>query len=225
MRFIWILTRFALFNPWAVAHRSVKKAIPVACVPTSHLRRSVRTQTLGGLLLQFSLMLLLLACNGGLTDEQKKAFKEEYDQREVKRVTPGELTEAVYHQGNVIADTLQQLFSEKDRQDDLWHTSVITAEDEPLLDSLNRKYKVHIKWIGAEAAGDTPSMVPLEKQLLDAYLYDTENGREVRENVQKIDEKSFLFTQPVLLSPTTESPKLWGMWSITLLSKEIILAL
>lgn len=174
-------------------------------------------------------VLLLLACNGGLTDAQKKAFKEEYDQREVKRVTPGELTDAVFQQGNAIADTLQQLFSTKEREDNLWRTSVITAEDEPMLDSLNRKYKVHIKWIGAEAAEDTPVVTPLEKQLLDAYLYDTENGQEVRKNVQKIDEKSFLFTQP-LLSETmnaaaTESPKLWGMWSITLLQREIILAL
>lgn len=169
--------------------------------------------------------LLLSACNGGLTDAQKKAFKEENEQREVKRVTPGELTQAVYDHGNAIADTLQQLFSKKDRQDNLWHTSVITAEDEPLLDSLNRKYKVHIKWIGAEAGSDTPVVVPMEKQLMDAYLYDTENGQEVRKNVQKIDERSYLFTQPVLLAATTESPKLWGMWSITILQREIILAL
>jgi hypothetical protein len=169
--------------------------------------------------------LLLLACNGGLTDAQKKAFKEENEQREVKRVTPGELTDAVFEQGNAIADTLQQLFSTEDTQVKGWHTSVITAEDEALLDSLNRKYKVHIKWIGAEAAEDTPVVTPLEKQLLDAYLYDTENGQEVRKNVQKIDEKSFLFTQPVLLAATTDRSKLWGMWSITILQREVILAL
>jgi hypothetical protein len=169
--------------------------------------------------------LLLLACNGGLTDAQKKAFKEENEQREVKRVTPGELTDAVFEQGNTIADTLQQLFSIKEREDNLWRTSVITAEDEPVLDSLNQKYKVHIKWIGAEAAEGTPVVTPLEKQLLDAYLYDTENEQEMRKNVQKIDEKSYLFTQPVLLAATTESPKLWGMWSILLLQREIILAL
>ncbi len=195
---------FNNFNAWPVTYKPVKKA---------------------GLLLQYSLMLLLLACNGGLTDEQKKALKEEYDQREVKRVTPGELTDAIFEQGNAIADTLQQLFSTKEREDNLWHTSVITAEDEPLLDSLNRKYKVHIKWIGAETGSDTPVMMAMEKQLLDAYLFDTENGREVRKNVQKIDEKSFLFTQPVLLAATTDSSKLWGMWSITLLQREIILAL
>jgi hypothetical protein len=174
-------------------------------------------------------VLLLLACNGGLTDAQKKAFKEEYDQREVKRITPGELTDAVFQQGNAIADTLQQLFLKENIQEKSWITSVLTAEDEPWLDSLNRKYKVHIKWIGAEAAEDTPVVTPLEKQLLDAYLYDVENGQEVRKNVQKIDEQSFLFTQPVLSetinSAATESPELWGMWSIILLQREIILAL
>ena len=167
-------------------------------------------------------MLPLLACNGGLTDAQKKAFKEEYDQREVKRVTPGELNEAVFEQGNTIADTLQQLFSKKEMQEKGWGTSVITAEDEPLLDSLNRKYKVHIKWVGAEAAGNTPSLSPLEKQLLDAYIYNAENGQEVIKNVQKIDEQSFLFTAPMLSDQLT---KLAGMWSITLLQREIILAL
>ena len=174
-------------------------------------------------------VLLFSACKGGLSEAEKRAFREELEQREVKRVTPGEVTEAVFQQGSSIADTLYQLFLTKDMDTKSLRTSVITAEDDPLLDSLNRKYKVHIKWIGAGVAHDTPVLTALEKQLLDAYLYNIENGQEVRENVQRIDEKSFLFTQPVhsneIETFSTESLQLGGMWSITLSQREVILAL
>jgi len=173
-------------------------------------------------------VLLFPACKGGLSEAEKKAFREELEQREVKRVTPGEVTEAVFQQGNNIADTLYQLFLTKDIDTKLLRTSVITAEDDPLLDSLNRKYKVHIKWIGSDVASDTSVLTALEKELLDAYLYNIENGQEVRENVQRIDEKSFLFTQPVhsnAINSSTESLQWEGMWSITLSQREVILAL
>jgi hypothetical protein len=174
-------------------------------------------------------VLLFSACKGGLSEAEKRAFREELEQREVKRVTPGEVTEAVFQQGNRMADTLYQLFLSKDMDTKSLRTSVITAEDDPLLDSLNRKYKVHIKWIGADVASDTPVVTTLEKQLLDAYLYNIENGEEVRENVQRIDEKSFLFTQPLhsneIKTSSSESLQLGGMWSITLSQREVILAL
>ena len=174
-------------------------------------------------------VLLFPACKGRLSDAEKKAFQEELEQREVKRITSGELTEAVSRQGRNIADTLYQLLLPKLMDANTLRTSVLTAEDEPLLDSLNRRYKVHIKWIGAGVATDTPVLTALEKQLLDAYLYNAENGQEVRENVQRIDEKSFLFTQPVpsneIETSSAENLSLGGMWSITLLQREVILAL
>ncbi len=167
-----------------------------------------------------SLALLLSACKGGLTDEQKKAFKEELDKREIKRLTPGEVNEAISRQGSNIADTLYEVFSEKDIQSEAFRSSVLTAEDYPVLDSLNRNFKAHIKWIGTEAAKNTPAVLDLETQLLDAYVYNIENGLDARKNVQRIDEARFLFTQPVL-----SDKKLKGMWSITLLQKEVILGL
>jgi len=165
-------------------------------------------------------VLLLSACKGGLTDEQKKAFKEELEQREIKRLTPGEVNDAVFQQGSIIADTLAQVGLTENFDAATLQTSVLTAEDYPVLDSLNRKYKVHIRWVGANVSKDTPVLMPLESQLLDAYLYNVENRQEVGKNVQGIDEKSFLFTQPVL-----SDKKLKGMWSITLLQKEVILGL
>ena len=175
------------------------------------------------------IMLLFPACKGGLSEAEKKAFREELEQREVKRVTPGEILEAVFQQGSHIADSLRQLAMTKNTDTKSLRTSVLTAKENPWLDSLNRQYKVRIKWVGADVANDTSVLTALEKQLLDAYLYNIENGQEVRENVQRIDEKSFLFTQPVhsneVETSSTDSVQLEGMWSITLSQREVILAL
>lgn len=156
------------------------------------------------------------------------------EQREIKRVLPGEIMNAAYKQGDTIATmTQQQLLHQYHHADsasglaDFFQTQTRTYAD-----LLAKKYKADIRWISPE---DTTSqqLSSWEAQILSAYIYNVAQNLEASHNVQRLDDENYLYTKPVFLNDnlkkelaeqqsTSDTTYFLGMWSIKLSKKEII---
>jgi hypothetical protein len=155
----------------------------------------------------FGLVLVLMACEGKLTDEQRRRMKEQMELHKIKRVTDTEITEAAYARGR---STMSKL--EKTQANSKGIDSMITAN------------KGAIRWI-VPGNGNAQA---LEQQLIDAYLADPDgalqdNVQEVRNGFEKSD--SILYTKPVMTKMPDGSERLEGVWNIWLSRKQLILAM
>lgn len=142
--------------------------------------------------------LLLTACGGGLTDEQRKKIKEEMETSQIKRVSEAQITEAVLAQGRELVSLLGKSQN---------------------VDSLAKAEKVIIHWLEPGASDATE----MEAQLIEAYLTDLTGG--TMDNVQKIGMDSLLYTIPVIEKQADSSDVVKGIWSIYFSRKQIVLAL
>lgn len=180
------------------------------------------------------LSVFLSACNNSKEQVDRQAVMHEMEQREIKRVLPGEIMEAAYMQGDTIATRAQQqLLEQYSVSSASGLAELLQAQADVYADSLEKRYRADIHWI---SLGDTLSnqISSLEEQILKAYQYNVEHQLELTHNVQRIDEESYLYTKPVLLNEhlrkelkmqqqsVSDSIRFLGMWSITLSKKEII---
>jgi hypothetical protein len=148
-----------------------------------------------------------VACEGKLTDEQRKKMKEQMELHEIRRVTDTEITEAAYTRGRQIVTLIEQVWSDSAR-----------------LDSLISTHGGRLRWIvpGKSNAHE------LEQQLVEAYLADESGGmndnvQEIRKGMEKSD--SILYTKPVVTQLPDGSERLEGIWNIWLSRKQLILAM
>jgi len=157
----------------------------------------------------FFLLLLLTACGGSLSDEQRKKMKEGMEQNKIVQMTDSEINMAALEQGRVVFDIL-----EKNRFD-------VTK-----LDSISNRYRVKIKWMvpGAPDAGD------IEQQLIEAYVSGIATGS-LQDNVQRIHKPndptqydSLLYSRPVVEPMPDGAENLKGVWNIYLSKKQIVLS-
>jgi hypothetical protein len=151
--------------------------------------------------------LILGACEGKLTDEQRKKMHEQMELHKIKRVTDTEITEAAFAKGRSYIQTLGRFGSDSSK-----------------IDSLIAKTNGKIRWI----VPGKSTAVALEQQLIDAYLADESGGmqdnvQELRHGVEKSD--SILYTKPVVTKLNDGSERLEGIWNIWLSKKELILAM
>jgi hypothetical protein len=151
-------------------------------------------------LLAFSIVcsLLLMACGGGLTDEQRKKIKDEMKTSQIKKVSEAEIMEATLIKGRQLAAVLTQATK---------------------TDSLAVAEQVKIKWLVAGQYNATA----VEKQLIEAYLSQALDG--TLDNVQKIGADSLLYTFPVLAKRSDGVNEVKGIWSIGFSRKQIVLNL
>jgi hypothetical protein len=153
------------------------------------------------------LFCISLACEGRLTDEQRKKMKEQMELHKIKRVTDAEITEAAYAKGREISSLLQ-----------------VNQSDSTRLDSLVKAYQGKIRWI---VPGQGNAEI-LEQQLIDAYL--ASEGSGVQDNVQElrngsVKSDSILYSKPVVSRLPNGAEKLEGVWNIWLSRKDLILAM
>jgi hypothetical protein len=151
--------------------------------------------------------LILFACGGSLSDEQRKNMREQMELREIKRVTDAEITEAAFVKGRELIKTLSILGSDSARID-----SVIKAENG------------RIKWM---VPGGATSLA-LEQQMIEAYIA-AETGS-LLDNVQQMrnasgESDSILYTKPVVTKLSDGRDKLEGVWNIWLSKKQLILSM
>lgn len=150
--------------------------------------------------------LILTACGGTLTDEQRKKAREAIDQGQLKRVTDSEITEASFALGR----TITQLIEKKDKE----------LLNRSFLDSLQKVYNVEII---SMKPGDSTSRA-VEQQIIDAYIAGT--GKvELDDNIQKLGKDSILYTKPILKERPDGSVEFSKAIGIRMPKKEIVLSI
>jgi hypothetical protein len=142
------------------------------------------------------MLVVMMGCGGGLTDEQRKKIKNEMEITKIKRVSEAEITEAAYAKGREV-------------------TKVLTGKKST--DSIAKINNVKIKWI--EPGKDNHNKI--EDQLIEAYLNNI--AGENADNVQRLGLDSLLYTMPILQKNADGVDIVKGMWGIYLSRKQLVL--
>lgn len=150
-------------------------------------------------------LVILTACGGTLTDEQRKKARESIEAGHLKRVTDSELTEASFALGRTITELIEK------RDHDL--------TDRTFLDSLQQVYQVEII---SMKPGDSTSRV-VEQQIIEAYIAGT-GQVELNDNIQKLGKDSMLYTKPILKERPDGSVEFSKALGIRMAKKEIVLS-
>jgi hypothetical protein len=155
----------------------------------------------------YLLPLLLTACGGTLSDEQRKKIREEMEMSKIRKVSEAEIMEAAFAKGRAIVKTIE-----------------LFKDDTLRIDSLLEAEEGKIRWAvpGQSGAHET------EQQLIDAYISAETGGQQ--DNVQKIrtstgESDSLLYSKPVISHLPNGVDKLEGIWNIWLSKKELILSM
>ena len=151
--------------------------------------------------------LSLLSCDTKLSDEDRKAIKEELETQRITRMTESEIMSRAHETGRLIMDKIDSVYE-------------INAGFEvlsKLLKELSGRYNVRIEWL--DNNGDIPENY---KELMEAYKFIIASDKDALENIQVLQNKNFLYTRPnVQVSPDTTILK--GLWNIELDRKYLVL--
>ncbi len=96
---------------------------------------------------------------------------------------------------------------------DILNAAKIMAVEVYDLSKSNNILPKNMKWISLQ---DTLSN-PYEVQMQEAYQYSIDQGLQLYENIERINNEKFVFTKPEILSDSTQ-----GFWLVTLEQKAII---
>lgn len=133
-----------------------------------------------------------------------KTVKKEIETRKARKVTEAEILEKVLEIGNTIADASRQTLG-KNLQEALVQGGVEHAigfchiQAMPLVDSLSKSYEASIRRVSDKVRNPLDKPNELEKELLDAYKFQVNNGLTPSANVQPLDGEKYLFTKPIMV--------------------------
>jgi hypothetical protein len=153
-------------------------------------------------------LVLMIGCTGSLTEEQRKAVKEDMESHEIKKVSDAQLTEAAFEKGRGIVAQLEGAKTDSVKTD-----SIVGASGGK------------IRWLVPGAS----NAMEVEQQLIEAYIASASGG--LQDNVQKIrgsdgiQTDSILYSKPVLVKQKDGTDVLTGVWNIWLSRKELINAM
>lgn len=148
------------------------------------------------------LLLLLTACGGSLSSDERKRLHDASKQQEVVRVTEAEIAEAVLAQGRLIT------------------TQALRYRNDPArLDSLSSANQVSVRWI----TSGSPDALSVEQQIIEAYVLNP--SEDLPDNVQKLGEDSVLYSRPQVTKLPDGAIMVDGMWSVAFSKKNIILGM
>jgi hypothetical protein len=148
-------------------------------------------------------VLILVSCNGKLTDEQKRKIREEREESQIKKISEADITEAAFHYGRTITDII-------DKRDKL-------MSNKALLDSLENAFGVEI----ISMQKDDPTLRAVEKKVMEAY---SSGGSTVplSDNVQKMGKDSILYTKPLMRELPNGSVTFTSAMGLRIPKKQII---
>jgi hypothetical protein len=146
-------------------------------------------------------LLILMACGGGISDEQRKQMREASEQQAIVKVTESEILDAAFGKGRGVLAQLKQ-------------ASPDTAQ-------IARENAVEIHWLGADAKHG----LEIEHQLIEAYLNSLLTDSPLQDNVQKIGNDSLLYTTPIVLTRADSSIEIRGTWNVWMSKKQLILGM
>lgn len=148
---------------------------------------------------------ILSACTGSLTEEQRRAVKEDMESHAIRKVSDAEITEAAFARGRQLITQLETAQS-----------------DSAKLDSIMNSSAGKIRWL----VPGSSNALEVEQQLIDAYIASA--ATDVQDNIQKIrgsngtQSDSILYTKPVVMKQKDGTEVLAGVWNIWLSRKELI---
>jgi len=151
---------------------------------------------------------LLTACGGSLSDDQRKRLHEGIDKQKIVKLSDSEIMSAALDQGRVIFEALDKL-----------------KFDSSKVDSVAKKYEVKIRWL----TPGTNSALEVENQLIEAYVVGAETGS-IQDNVQGLhgpnatDYDSLLYSRPVVTPMPDGAVNVEGVWNIYMAKKTIVLS-
>lgn len=148
--------------------------------------------------------LILCGCGGSLSDEQRKAMRENMELNKIVRITEAEMTEAAFAKGRATVTRLEQLQDQREK-----------------LDSFLVSNEGRIRFI--EPGG--PFRHSLEEQLMQVYTTDTSSWDQ--DNLQKARNAaggfdSLLYTRPVTSQLPDDDERLKGVWNIWIPKKDLV---
>ena len=145
--------------------------------------------------------MLLTACGGSLSDEQRKQMREASEQQAIVKVTDAEIMDAAFIKGRSVMSRL--------------------GDGNPDTSKISTEEIVTIHWMGTGKAHG----LEIEQQLIEAYLNSLLTGNSLAVNVQKIGEDTLLYTNPVVITRADSSIEIKGTWNIWMSKRELILAM
>ena len=158
--------------------------------------------------INYLMTLLLLLCACGQVDSQRKseAFKQERKAREIRKITDGQIQAAAYEEGKNLHTRLEGiLLSQIDStQFDCGEVKNIQFQSETLINFTlycSKSKEMNIK----------------EIQIWEAYQKNIQQKLPIGDNLQKLDDMSFLYSAPLYIGNQYK-----GIWSIVMSKREII---
>lgn len=146
-------------------------------------------------------IILIAACQGKLTDEQKKEMRDGMIANQIKKVSEAEIIDAAFSFGRSIAGKMND------------------TADQVKIDDLQRQYHVKIYPL---KAGDS-LLLQIEKQLIEAYT--SGDNLLLTDNIQKVGSDSLLYTLPVLDTLEDGSTQFKYALGILMPKKDVILSI
>jgi hypothetical protein len=152
------------------------------------------------------LSLLLIACGGKLSDEERQKVKDGMKANEIRKVTDAEFTEAAFEFG-------RNLYAELKIRDPF-------LKNEQFIDSLENTRHVLIFPL---KEGDS-LLLQIEQQIIEAYTA-ADGNVTLTDNIQEIGTDSVLYTQPVMIERPDGSTQFSYALGIKIPNKQIILSI
>lgn len=157
--------------------------------------------------LVFLSIIILSACGGKLSDEQRKQMRDGMEQQKIVQMNDSEIVTAARDQGQAIFKVLEQV-----------------KFDRVKTDSIARHHRAKIVW----SVPGSSNAKEIEQQLIEAYVAGMATGS-LQDNIQPLhqadgnDYDSLLYSKPVVSPMPDGVEKLDGVWNIYLSKKQVVL--
>ncbi|MDX2188879.1 MAG: hypothetical protein SFY32_03370 [Bacteroidota bacterium] len=170
----------------------------------------------------------LISCNDQPIDRNR--FKKEMEQREIVRLTEGQLVEKGLKLSSQIFDSTHVQFIKWINENSLSKANFKCTDFKPNIDTV--LFKVPVLEIKIKYKFDSLSGQKID-EIYDAYLYNVNKNLPIEDNIQKLKSDSFLLTRPIIINDNKclnchvkfqikANQKLAGMWYFNISRKDVI---
>jgi hypothetical protein len=157
----------------------------------------------------FFTLIVLTACGGRLSDEQRKRLHEGMEEQKIVKLSDADIVTAALNHGQTVFATLQKV-----------------KFDSAKVDSIANQYEVKIHW--TVPGKNTADLI--EQQLIEAYVAGMVTGS-VQDNIQKLytddrqtEYETLLYSKPIVMPMPDGVEQLQGVWHIYITKKQAVLA-
>lgn len=155
--------------------------------------------------------LILTACGGTISDEQRKKFKEGMEMEKIVHATDSDILAGALDKGHETFEALKA-----------------TSFSATKIDSIEKALQVRINFL---VPGKNNALA-IEQEMINAYVNSIALGGANQENLQKVwtdtEKKNYdsvMYSQPKLLIHPDGVEELQGIWNIFIAKRDIVLTI